>query len=211
MRLQLNLVENNNTVANKILIALLDPVTEYMNDIIRKIKIELPSIVSRSIFNTQEYVSLTSGQLKFELGIPNPEQKITSLLNIWTSNIEYNYIPPRVIAGQIKSSFSIGLIKSDFSDVLGTDYAIVRDSSGYQLPWLQWLLLDGNVPLVSNHQVIMGPSSRSRTGYAIMRKSSQNWKVPSQFSGTLSDNWITRALENSSDEIDALIEKAMTP
>jgi hypothetical protein len=209
MKINLEIIETDTIIRKKILVALIPQISSYMIGVLNSIKSDLPSVIYNAITNTDEYISLLSGQLRLELGIPNAQEKIIGLLDIWTSNIDYLYKPPRIISGKIKSSLDINMIPVNFEDVLNTTYAQVQDSSGYSLPWLQWLLLDGTIPLVSNHQVIIGPSGRSRTGFAVMRQSRQNWSVPSRLAGTIGDNWITRAIEKSSDQIDALFEKAM--
>ena len=210
MKLTFNIVENNSQIQQKILIALLPECKDYFDNAITKIKVQLPTIVSNAIVNSPEYIAITSGQLKFELGIPNPIQKITGLLNLWMSNIVYNYNQPKIGRNTITSSFSAELIKTDFSDVLGSDFASVQDSSGYSLPWLKWLLLDGSATLVPNHTVVFGPNSRSRTGNAIMRiNSNQGWGIPSIYKGTIADNWITRAIANAAPEIQNLLDGAV--
>ena len=101
------------------------------------------------------------------------------------------------------------MFKLDFSDVLGTDYASVYDTvRGYSLPWLQWLVFYGNIPIIDDYQVVMVNTRASRTGRAIMRKSGGSWRVPSEFSGTMADNWITRAIESKSAEINSLLERS---
>lgn len=70
---------------------------------------------------------------------------------------------------------------------------------GYQLPWLKWLLVEGTKPIVKNYAVKFGPNKSSRTGMAVMVNSSSNWSVPSEFAGTISSNWISRAIDDISD------------
>jgi hypothetical protein len=78
---------------------------------------------------------------------------------------------------------------------------VVTDSKGYSLPWLKWLLFEGSKPLIKNYSVKFGSNKRSRTGQAIMISSNKNWKVPSEFAGTVTNNWITRAIDRASDKI----------
>jgi hypothetical protein len=132
------------------------------------------------------------------------------LLEIWSKNIQINYSAPKISNNMIRGSFSASMIRVDFSDVLYSDYAIVYDSlRGYSLPWLEWLLLEGNKTIIKNQNVVLGPSRSSRTGFALMRESPTSWKVPSEYAGTITDNWITRALDNGQDSINEAIEKAL--
>lgn len=210
MLFKINLVESDSDIAYKILKALLPEVSNYLKDIIYYLQSNLPSVIKNAIINTPEYDSLNGGQLQYEFGIPDISVKLAELLNLWSTNIKINYSPPAIANNKIKGSFSANMIKVDFSDVLYSDYAIVYDAMrGYSLPWLEWLLLEGNKTIIKNQTVVLGPNKYSRTGYAVMRESSSSWKVPSQYAGTISNNWITRALDNAENNISNLIDKAL--
>lgn len=210
MNISLKILESNSQIQQSIMQALLPQVNDYMKDAISTIRKEIGTIVNNAIINTPEYDSLISGKLKYELGIPDANTKIAGLLDIWTKNIYIEYMPPKIISSKIKSSFSASLIKSSFDDVLSTDLAYVIDNIyQYRLPWLEWLLLEGNKIIVKKQEVVMGPNPRSRTGFALMRGSNKNWKVPAEFAGTIRDNWITRAIDNTEAEINNLLERAL--
>lgn len=212
MQISLKILETNNEIAVQIAKSLIPDIKNYMDNAMKNIKNNLPAIIYKAVINSPEYVSITQGQLKYEFGIPDGASKINGLLEIWSNSIYTTYVPPSITtSGSIKTSFDISMVKADFSNVLGTDYANVYDQKrGYSLPWLKWLLLEGSVPIVKNHQVVIGRSSRSRTGMALMRESSsKSWGVPGKFAGTETDNWITRAIDSSASEIKSLIEKAL--
>lgn len=211
MNINVQLTDTNSQIGKKILKALLPDIQKYMDKALKIIKTELPSILIATISSSPEYDSLINGKLKYEFGIPNASQKIASLLNVWSSNIEIQYFKPSIVANQIKSNFSVQLVKADFSDVLYTDYAFMQDNlRGYDLPWLQWLLLSGDVIIIQNHEIILGPSPYSRTGNAIMKQNKgRTWKVPSEYSGTINDNWITRSIERAAPQIDQLLQRAI--
>lgn len=211
MRMKLKILESDAEIIDSINKLLIDDCNDFMKNALSKIKNELPNIVTESIMNTPEYNSLLNGQLKYEFGIPDPATKISGLLQIWSTNIVYQYNKPTIVGKKIKGSFSANTIRVDFSDVLYTDYAEVQDYvDGYRLPWLQWLLLEGNKVIVKKQEVVLGPSNRSRTGFALMRSSNANWKVPSQYAGTESDNWITRAIDNAESRINELLTRALS-
>jgi hypothetical protein len=209
MKISLNLIESNSAIQKEMLKALLPQISKYMDNGISIIKVQLPIIISSSITASPEYSSLLNGRLKYEFGIPNSSVKLTNLINAWINNIQYNYQRPSIVNNQIKSSFSANMIKADFSDVLYSDFAEVQDSfRGYSLPWLRWLLLEGNSIIIPNYTVIVGPNRASRTGFAVMKQSEKAWKVPSEFAGTESDNWITRSIKSSEKQIKTLLEGA---
>jgi hypothetical protein len=210
MNLSLKILETNQIIQKEILQALLPQVDIYMTRIMGNLKEKLPPIVSKAITNRPEYMSLVSGRLRLELGIPDASTKVSQLIQIWISNIQYTYKKPQISGGAIKSSFSASLIKNDFSDVTNTEAGSVQDNiRGYSLPWLEWLLLDGNRTIVPNQSVVIGPNNSSRTGMAIMRESPGGWKVPAEFTGTINDNWITRAIEDAAPDINNLLNRIM--
>lgn len=212
MKIQFKLLDSSKNIQTKILQAIFPDVVSIMNNAVLTIKKNLPNIVLSGITSAPEYQSLVSGNLQYELGIPDPMNKIGGLLDIWMKNIEYNYIKPTLSNNKITSKFNAMMIRADFSDVLYTDYAIVQDySRGYSLPWLEWLLLKGNSVIIPSYQVVFGPNPSSRTGLAIMKNiGSGYWKVPAEFAGTLDDNWITRSLESVSPKIQELVERAFS-
>jgi hypothetical protein len=213
MLFNLKLLEDDKTIINSILKALVPEVDSYFKNSISKLKLTLPAVIEKAIINTPEYSSIQSGILQYNFGIPDPNIKLIGLLNIWSNNIEINYSKPIIVRNTIKCNLSAGMIKIDFSDVLYTEYAIVIDNlRGYSLPWLEWLLLEGNKTIIKNQKIIFGPNKASRTGFAVMRENqASTWKVPSQYAGTLRDNWITKAIDGAYAEIENTINKAFEP
>lgn len=205
----MNIVESDQEISNKIIKALIPQVNQYLKKSLNYIRKALPITIKTILENTPEYNSLINGQLKYEFGIPDAANKLATIIDIWSSNVYIEYSEPTIVSNQIKAFFSVSLIRSDYSDVLSSDASLVTDSlRGYQLPWLEWLLLEGNKTIVKNQEVVLGANKFSRTGYAIMKPSQKSWKVPSEFAGTSRDNWITRAIDGAESEINELLTKA---
>lgn len=212
MRISLKVLDTQSDIARKIGNALLPDVRRYMQESMKLIRTGLPGIVNSAITGSYEYASLLGGALRYELGIPDAATKVAGLLDIWSQNIDVNYTQPIVNkSGTISSKFSVSMIKIDFGDVLYTPFAQVYDTErGYNLPWLQWLLLEGNQVLIQDYVVVVGRSPRSRTGMATMREEAgASWSVPMRYAGTMSDNWITRSLSDASKEIEQFITKVL--
>jgi len=182
-----------------------------MNNGVSTIKRELPNIIKTAIENTPEYSSILSGKLKYEFGIPDSSIKLNNLIDIWIENIRYPYMKPTIMRNKIKSTFEVNAIRVDFAEVLYSNDALVIDNiRGYNLPWLEWLLLEGNKTIISKQEVVIGPNNFSRTGNAIMRDSNKSWKVPAEFSGTVTNNWITRAIDGVEGNIQSLLDRAFS-
>jgi hypothetical protein len=208
MNISIKLVDSDSEIYKKILNGLLPQVVKYMDSAVRDIKPKIIPIIELAIRNSPEYESILIGQLRYELGIPNPSINLEGLIKIWIDSAEFTYNSPRISNNKIRSSFSIKMIKGDFSDVLSSDFSKVVDTvRGYDLPWLKWLLLDGTKTIVQDYEVLFGQNNVSRTGFAIMTPSKRSWKVPATYSGTVTNNWITRAIDVVSPDIEQILDR----
>lgn len=212
MQFRLKILEKNKEIEQKILQALLPEVNRVLKKIYQSISPKIKDVVTTVIKNSPEYTSIVNGTLKYELGIPDGASRISNILNIWLANMQIDFKSATIKSSQIIGSLRLSLIKADLSDVLGSDAAIITDSrTGSMVDWLNWLSLAGDKTIIKDYDFIAGSNSRSRTGGGIMRYSpgSGKWKVPSEFSGTVGNNWITRAIDSSSSSIENLLISAI--
>jgi len=198
MIFKVNILESNSEISKKILTSLLPEIQKLFKKITPQIQKSIKELVINAIKGSPEYSSLISGSLRSELGVPDIDNRLNSLFNIWFNNIKIDIKPPNITGSIIKSSLSISLIKSDLSEVLDSPSSYVIDNiSGSKVDWLEWLSLAGDKTIIKDYDIRFGSNPRSRTGNAIMVvKPKSKWKVPSEFSGTLNNNWITRSIEN---------------
>ena len=206
MRISANIVETNSEINTMILEIMADHINDTLNIAMPKITTEIKELVALSLREETEYQSLLSGRLKAEFGlsdtnmVDNIIDKLVSTIDVSRSTVSYNKIG-------LVGGFTITMMKSDdMNGLIFTDIASVISNNGQHLPWLQWLLLEGNNAIVKNFDVKMGSYSQSRSGMAIMVSSRDNWRVPPEFVGTISNNWTTRAIDRIEDKIDILIE-----
>ena len=206
MRISANIVETNDEINTMILEIMADHINDTLNIAMPKITTEIKELVALSLREEPEYQSLLSGRLKAEFGlsdtnmVDNIIDKLVSTIDVSRSRISYNKIG-------LVGGFTITMMKSDdMNGLIFTDIASVISNNGQHLPWLQWLLLEGNNAIVKNFDVKMGSYSQSRSGMAIMVSSRDNWRVPPEFVGTISNNWTTRAIDRIEDKIYTLIQ-----
>jgi hypothetical protein len=207
MKVSFNLVDSDSVIQKQILDLLRNNMDIAFKKALPKIKDRIKKEVRDALTAEPEYQSLISGKLKYEFGISS-NQKIESIIDIWINNIMVNYTGIKSGTRGLNGSLSLNMIKSSYDDVLANDGAVVIDSSsGAVLPWLEWLLLYGGKIIVRDYRVQIGPNARSRTGMAIMVQSSgNNWRVPPEFAGTASNNWVTRALDKIDNKISNILE-----
>lgn len=196
MKFSLKILESNREIANSILTAM----QPHFQSVFDKTQISLQKIIpvkfKEALMSEPEYNSLINSLLKYELGVPDASSRIESIYDAWVSSINIERKPIFIRGSQLQGSFSINLIRTDFSDILSLPSATIVDNiSSSVVPWLRWLLLDGGKILVRNYRVQYGPNPRSRTDNAIMiESSSENWRVPAEFAGTIQNNWVTRCI-----------------
>ena len=166
---------------------------------------QLRQMIRESLVATPEYQSIVQGKLRAELGIPNSSARIISIIDTWVNNIV-------VKVKSSKSAFleiEIGMIQSDYGDVLSlpaAEYTYSSQRGGGTIPWLKWLLLEGDKRIVARYEFSNNPRG-SRTGMGIMiAKDKGAWQVPAQFSGTAVNNFATRAFNNIDNKIDKIVE-----
>ena len=206
MRISANIVETNDEINTMILEIMADHINDTLNIAMPKITTEIKELVALSLREEPEYQSLLSGRLRAEFGlsdtnmVDNIIDKLVSTIDVSRPTVSYNKIG-------LVGGFTITMMKSDdMNGLIFTDIASVISNNGQHLPWLQWLLLEGNNAIVKNFDVKMGSYSQSRSGMAIMVSSRDNWRVPPEFVGTISNNWTTRAIDRIEDKIYTLIQ-----
>lgn len=97
----------------------------------------------------------------------------------------------------------VSVFPKDFVDnILKGAYATYLTKQNQPIPWLQWWLTLGDQIIIRRYIVDYSRIKGSRTGLATMKKVKKGgWRVPPQYSGTKTRNFITRALEDISDLI----------
>jgi hypothetical protein len=170
----------------------------------QRIQDPLQQIVRESIMSTPEYRSLHGGKLQGELGVTSPSTRVEAVINTWVSHI---FVEAKVARDPLLS-IHIGFLEVGYGDVLSLPEASY-DYEGGTIPWLQWLLLEGDKRIVRNYE--FSPITRnSRTGLGIMIPSDRRgWQVPPEFSGTESNNFATRAFDGVDTKIEKIVKSVI--
>jgi hypothetical protein len=209
MRFTTSLLESDAEITQLILKGLLSDVQKYMSKVSKKLEPEIKSIVKEGFMSSSEYRSLLSGALKYEFGISDSAGKVSQILQVWDS-ATVSVKPAKIRGSQIYANLQISMINSSYNDVLALQAASVQTKKGQSLPWLEWLLLLGDKTIIKDYEIFVGSNPRSRTGGAVMKKVvGGKWKVPSEFSGSSKNNWVTRVLDSVSTKIDNALKKAV--
>lgn len=209
MEYSINILESTSTISNKILKALSKEVDKHFKKAYNKCRKEIVNTVVTAIKSHRTYNSLISGELKGEFGLNNATNRVNEILQFW-KYLDLEYKKPVIRSQQIIGSFSLSMIRSDYSDVLSSAAAVVVTDKGVSLEWLRWLLLFGDKTIIKDYEVKLGPHPNSRSGNGIMiSKGGSRWNVPSGFAGVAKKNWITESIDSVESEITNLLQSAL--
>jgi hypothetical protein len=209
IRSKIFIVESNSDIEKKILNALKPELNKFLEKTFNKVKPKIIEQVIESIKAAPEYNSLLSGDLKYEFGLPDSNNRVSTILEFW-KKITADFKKVTTNGNKLVGGFSISMINSDYSDVINSSVATLKTEKGTDLNWLEWLLLFGNKTIIKNYEVEFGFNPRSRTGRAIMKGvKSGKWAVPSEFSGTKNNNWITRSIDSIEPKINQIFKEAI--
>lgn len=172
----------------------------------------LKQVLKRAVYQQPEYDSLRHGDLQAELGIADATTKLEQIIDKWLTNLVVS-VDMRISQKTLKGVFSIKLVNNNYADIIsmGTYTSINAAGQATVIPWLQWLLLDGNVTIVG-YRFGVRPSGiiqkYSRTKRGLMfKQTSGRWTMPARFTGTLKDNFLTRAITSVQPEITKVLEQ----
>lgn len=98
----------------------------------------------------------------------------------------------------------IFILSESLGDSLSSSFSSFTTEKGFQIEWAKWLLTEGNKIIISDFKFKGGSPDYSRSNSGIMIKASGGtFRVPSEHQGIRGDNFLTRSLISSSDEIAA--------
>ncbi len=170
---------------------------------VEPIKNRLQDMCDGIIRGSKEYESLLNGDLLGELGVPGVKSRLDLIVSTVKNSLQVAYQPITKRGGNLTGGLIISILKADFQDILTSNAASYTTEKGQIIPWLDWLLLQGDRIIVLGYDAVFTTTVveqlRSRTGLALMKKGS-GWRVPPEFSGTIKNNWLTRAFDFDSIE-----------
>ena len=149
--------------------------------------------------------SLVGVELRAQFGLVDGDVRISAIIDMWTDALNVTFIPMMGKLGGI----TVVLDQAFVDNVVNMPVASFVTEKGTHLEWLRWLLLEGSAPIVGNYA--FKSANQGRTGKGIMvRRTGGAWSVPPQFQGVENNNFVTEALEDLEDEINAIIRREFT-
>lgn len=204
---RLRLTESSDAISQKMLRALLPDLNKYFTKIYNQMRQTIPPILINHIKSQPEYDSLMNGKLMGEFGLPDSASRLSEILATIESGAIIQTKPLNIAGNRIRGSVRLQMVQKDFSDLISLGAASFTTEKGSNLEWLRWLLTEGDTTIIADYTFVLGPHPSSRTGMGIMREfGGSSWRVPPEFAGTINNNWITRAIDAASGDIQKALE-----
>lgn len=213
------LVESDKVFTNRVLNNLAIGVDSFFKKIGYSFNTQIRRTIMQHIRNAPEYQSLISSapeSLHAQLGVVDPVGECEELFRVWATEIEVGYKQTRVRGQNLNGYVYVRAIYADFQRILNNPAAIYisenQQGERTPIPWLAWLLKYGKRIIVPTHYYRAYRSRKSRTGLGLMFRmgdrstaglaaSQEMWRMPPEYSGTIGNNWITRAINRARPDI----------
>tara|TARA_Y100001949_G_scaffold171296_1_gene173543 strand:+ start:940 stop:1572 length:633 start_codon:yes stop_codon:yes gene_type:complete len=206
----IKIIESDRQIKTKINKALAREFDAHLKRVKAPLLNKLKAVVTNALFSSPEIISLQSGVLRFDFGLtadPGPQ-----IVNAVVESLRLVVTPTTGGASGITGGFAVTLQPTDYSNLFSLPVAMQALEIEARIPWLEWLLTAGDAILIAHFGVEYG-AGKGRSGGAHMVPLSQApfgpYKVNSAFSGTIDNNFISRALSRVSSQIKAIIMKAL--
>lgn len=187
---------------------ILEEFLKYMSEIIMRslpfIKSKIITLIEETLRNSPIWSGLDGGDLQEVLLLPNPTASLYNIERAVIESINILNKPVSVSGSLINGGFQIGILSNSLTDVLSVSETSYTTINGKFVPWLEWLLFYGTGVVINKGKLI-----QTKKG-VIIGRDNNDMVIPSAYSGTPTDNFLTRALLPIEPIIGSLIEEEIS-
>ena len=143
--------------------------------------------------------------MRFDFGLtgdPAPQ-----IVNAVVESVDVRIKQVKGSQNGISGGLTVLVQPSSFANLLSLPVAMQKLEIEARIPWLEWLLTAGDAIIIADFGVEFG--NYGRTGKARMSKKKAPYKVPSTFSGTIDNNFVTRAIDGAFPQIKEIIRRSL--
>ena len=203
------ILESDKEIVDKINEALIERLNEVFFDRAKTVKELVRSNVLDILRGEDTFSSLLNGDLVGEFGFPKDSSKrLEAILAKIGESLVMTFYPFKYKNNKITGGYKFAMIKSDFSDIIKMTEAIVQTEKGVGLPWLEWLLTYGDSVIFTDYKIVFKNAGRSGMAAMVPSKTT-GWRVPKEHSGTITNNWITRAIDAWIKKLESILAKEL--
>lgn len=196
------IAESSNEIERLIHKVIQEQFKKKVGGIISKLEERISVIIYHALSSQPEWNSIISGALKGELGVLDGSTALFNILDTILQNIQ---IKVEYKSNPVISTVSIIGVNQNYHDLYSLPTSFFTSENGSIIEWLRWLLEGGDGVIVIGYDFVPGYLGRTKQGY--MREG-LGWSVPSQFAGSVGDNFITRAFLEAQPNLEKTINEA---
>ena len=200
LNLTVKLLDSNAAIERKIKKALRTELNMRFQRFMPEIKVELGKKLESWLMFAPELKAIVFGPLKGDFGLPKGSE-IGAANKIMAAVAHASTVDFRPFTKNLKGCLTIKIQPTNFKNILDIIDPVIT-KKGEELDWIRWLLTRGDDIVVAEYHVV--PGNHGRSGDAIM-KEGDYFRVRPEYSGTLENNAITRALQNRQKEIASIL------
>ena len=175
-----------------------------------KLEGRIKAVIVQEFVNSDEYEALVNGPLDAHFGFPKGSSGaiVEAIISELAKSLYVDFEPFVPVGREIRGALNFRAINADFSHILDLPEAQVITEKGESLPWLSWMLTRGDEIIITQYKIVMKPfdTPPSRSGKAIMTTAVNGvWRVPPEFSGTRTNNWVTKTVDRLNERVLSII------
>lgn len=214
MAYSINILESNRTIESMVINEIIDHLNKKAPKAIPRIQHQLSMLIQKELKKTLVYKEALTGTLKAELGFVKGHEKtiMDGIIDIIASEVQVDFTPFVNSKGvAISGGYTIYMIDSSFQNALASSLAVTINK-GEELPWLEWLLKEGDKIIIAGYKILFKNTKYGRSKEALMVKGGIKpfWRIPPQFAGVENSNWITKAFKGSNISDDFVLGNIQT-
>lgn len=190
-----NIQESTSVIRKRFLDAVLNKLNTAFRATLPNLQTNITKEFSRKVRSGAVFNLIETGKLDGDLGLTPGEGKITleKVVSVIESSAYIRFTPLSIKGSRFSGGITFEIMLDDFRDILSLPEAIIITDKFSVLPWLSWLLFEGNRVIITGYEIQFGNFNNSRSGQAIMVQGS-SWKVPTVAAGTRDYNFLTQAI-----------------
>lgn len=192
----MKIIETNNVIRLKIYTEIAKQMNAKFNKNRSKIQDEIRNLSRIALLSSNTYESLTSGELNVHFGFPvgTATYAVDTIVGLIVSKINLTHIQAKASSAGINSNLYINLYRGT-QDILEIGQAYI-ETDKYNLPWLKWLLTEGDKIIISGYDIRLESGKGRSDGGIMVTNNSGVWRVPPEYAGTEDNNWITQTFSS---------------
>ena len=205
--ISLDLLDSVKKIEKDISASLIKDLNAHLNKRKDRILQKLKSRVPYWITSQKEMISIQKAGQAYSLnslfGIPQGTSPVDAIAKAVANA---TYVKFTKIDNNFVGGLSFNFQPDSLVQVLSLPEGHVLTEGGSDLHWLDWLLTQGDSVVIAGYSYLPDRDGRSGVGEMVAGGS---FRVPPEFSGTISDNFITRAFSEREYEVTKILKEEL--